>query len=338
MIHSRSLSAGLALVLGLSLAVAGAVAPAGAQTDTGDQDLQNLLEGVGVEYAEGYLAPLIQTLGVNQNSGLYTTASIPRGKLTFSFGLKAMGSRLADADSAFSRVLDVTLDETYGVNPGDPGYGEQGVVEMAGPTVFGNDSRMGTIRAYYLGALVAEQEGIEGLIDTRWSPLVMPEVSVGGIAGMRVTVRWLPEIDASMGVMSTTDKIMIKAWGWGVQYGLTSAMPNLPVDVMVGFFKQSLDVGDVIETDATSWFLAASKSFSVLTLYGGAAKESSDFKAHYTWSRSDGAEVPVALEVEGAQKSRFTLGASLAIGVRLSADVNIGSELTTYTTGIGFGF
>jgi hypothetical protein len=330
MIHSRSLSAGLALALGLSLAVAGAVAPAAAQTDTSDQDLQNLLEGVGIEYAQGYLAPLIQTLGANQNSGLYTTASIPRGKFTFSFGLKAMGSRLADADSAFSRVLDVTLDETYGVNPGDPGYGEQGVVEMTGPTVFGNDSRKGTIRAYYLGALVAEQEGREGLIDTRWSPLVVPEVAVGGIAGLRVTVRWLPEIDAG-------DAGKIKLWGWGLQYGLTSAMPNLPVDVMVGFFKQNLDVGNVIETDATSWFLAASKSFSVLTLYGGAAKESSNFKAHYTWNRS-GTEVPVAFEAEGTQKSRFTLGASLAIGVRLNADVNIGSELTTYTAGIGFGF
>ncbi len=331
MFHSRSFSAALALALGLSFAMTGVAAPAAAQTDTSDQELQNLLEDVGIEYAQGYLAPLIQTLGVNQNSGLYTTASVPRGKLTFSFGLKAMGSRLADADSAFSRVLDVTLDETYGVNPGDPGYGEQGVVEMTGPTVFGNESRRGAIRAYYLGALVAEEEGIEGLIDTHWSPLVMPEVSVGGIAGMRVTVRWLPEIDAG-------DAGKIKLWGWGLQYGLTSAMPNLPVDVMVGFFKQNLDIGNVIETDATSWFLAASKSFSVLTLYGGAAKESSNFKAHYTWNRSDGSEVPVALEVEGTQKSRFTLGASLAIGVRLNADVNIGSELTTYTAGLGFGF
>jgi len=331
MFHPRSFMAGLALALGLALAAAGLPAPAGAQTDTGDQDLQNLLEDVGVEYAQGYLAPLIQTLGVNQNSGLYTTARVPRGKLTFSFGIKVMGSRLADADSAFSRVLDVTLDETYGVNPGDPGYGEQGVVEMSGPTVFGNDGRMGTIRAYYLGALVAEQDGIEGLIDTRWSPLVMPEVSVGGIGGLRATVRWLPEIDAG-------DAGKIKLWGWGLQYNLTSAMPKPPVDVMVGFFKQSLDVGDVIETDATSWFLAASKTFSVLTLYGGASKESSDFTAHYTWARSDGTEVPVSFDVEGAQKNRYTLGASLGIGVRLSADVSFGGEITTYTGGLGFGF
>jgi hypothetical protein len=331
MIHARSLPVVLALVIGLSLSSPGGPDPAVAQTDTSDQELQNLLEDVGIEYARAYLAPLIQTLGANQNSGLYTTASIPRGKLTFSFGLKVMGSRLADADSAFSRVFDVTLDETYGVNPGDPGYGAQGVVEMTGPTVFGSDSRTGTIRAYYLGTLVAEQDGIEGLIDTRWSPLVMPEVAIGGIAGLRATVRWLPEIDAG-------EAGKITLWGWGLQYSLTSAVPTLPVDVMVGFFKQNLDVGDIIETDATSWFLAASKSFSFLTLYGGAAKESSNFAAHYTWIRSDGVEKNVAFEVEGTQKSRFTLGASLAFGVRLSADVNIGSELTTYTAGIGLGF
>lgn len=331
MFHLRSLPAALALAIAMSLALAGLPAPAAAQADAEDEDLQNLLEDVGIEYAQGYLAPLIQTLGANQNSGLYTTASIPRGKLTFTFGLKVMGSRLAASDSAFSRVLDVTLDESYGVNPGDPGYGEQGVVEMSGPTVFGNDGRTGTIRAYYLGNLVSEEEGIEGLIDTRWSPLAMPEVSVGGIAGMRATVRWLPEIDAG-------DAGKIRLWGWGLQYGLTSAMPNLPVDVMIGFFKQSLDVGDVIEADASSWFLAASKRVGVLTLYGGAAKESSEFAAHYTWVRPDGTEVPVAFEVEGEQESRFTLGASLGIGVRLSADVSLGSEITTYTAGLGFGF
>lgn len=330
MFHPRSLPAAPALAFGLALVLAGAAAPAAAQSDSGDQNLQDLLKDVGVEYAQGYLAPLIQTLGVNENSGLYTTARIPRGKLTFSFGLKAMGSRLAASDSAFSRTLDVTLDESYGVNPGDPGYGEQGEVVMSGPTVFGNDSRMGTIRAYYLGALVAEQEGIEGLIDTRWSPLVMPEVSVGGIAGLRATVRWLPEIDAG-------DAGKIKLWGYGLQYGLSSARLKPPVDVMVGFFKQNLDVGDVIETDATSWFLAASKSLGVLTFYGGAAKESSNFKAHYTWNRADGTEVPVSFDVDGKQKSRYTLGASLGIGVRLSADVNWGSEITTYTAGLGFG-
>ncbi|MHB8079500.1 MAG: DUF6588 family protein [Candidatus Krumholzibacteriia bacterium] len=330
MFHSRSFPVGLALAAGLTLAAAGLPAPAVAQSDSGDQSLQNLLQDVGFEYAQGYLAPLIQTLGANQNSGLYTTARIPRGKLTFSVGLKAMGSRLAASDSAFSRTLDVTLDETYGVNPGDPGYGEQGVVEMSGPTVFGNDSRSGSIRAYYLGALVAEQPGIEGLIDTRWSPLVMPEVSLGGIAGFRATVRWLPDIDAG-------DAGKIKLWGYGLQYGLSSAMPSPPVDVMVGFFKQNLDIGDVIETDATSWFLAASKSFSVLTFYGGAARESSNFQAHYTWNRTDGTEVPVSFAVDGKQKSRYTLGASLGIGVRLSADVNWGSEITTYTAGLGFG-
>ena len=45
----------------------------------------------------------------------------------------------------------------------------------------------------------------------------------------------------------------------------------------------------------------------------------------------------MAFEVEGTQKSRVTLGASLGIGVRLNVDVNIGSELTTYTMGLGFG-
>jgi hypothetical protein len=199
---------------------------------------------------------------------------------------------------------------------------------MSGPTIFGNDSHKGSITAYYQGLPVGSIEGIEGLINTRWSPLALPEVSIGGIAGLRATVRWLPDIDAGKDVGK------IKLFGWGLQYGVTSAMPMIPVDVSVGFFRQSLDFGTVVETEATAWYLAASKSVGVLTLYGGAAKESSKFKVHYDWVETG---QRVAFDIDGQQKTRFTLGAAVSFGVKLNADVNFGSRMTTYSAGLGFG-
>jgi hypothetical protein len=325
MFQPRRISTAVALVAGLVFIAAGV--PARAQSDS--KGLEEVLQEVGQEYATSYLAPLTQSLGANQNSGLYTTSLIPRSKLTFTIGLKAMGTKLADADSAFSKTLSVAaLDETFGVNPGDAAYGQSGTVVMSGPTVFGNDGRKGSITAYYQGLPVGTVEGIEGLVDTRWSPLAVPEASIGGIAGLRATVRWLPDIDAG------SDVGKIKLFGWGLQYGVTSAMPMVPVDVSVGIFRQSLDFGTVVETEATSLYLAASKQVGVLTLYGGAAKESSKFKVHYTWVETGDR---VAFDVDGAQKTRFTLGAALNFGVKLSADANFGSEVTTYAVGFGFG-
>jgi len=315
------------LALGVALLVTGAAAPARAQDE---DDLQGLLEDVGAEYARAYLAPLIHSFGVNQNSGLYSTAAIPVSRITFSIGVRAMAARLAAEDEAFTRVLDVTLDETWGVQPGDPAYGERGVIEMTGPTVFGDEDTEGVVRAYYNGALVAEEPGIEGVWKTRTVPLAMPEVSVGGLYGLRATARWLPPLDVG-------EVGEVKLWGIGLQYGFGQLMPTLPVDVMIGYFRQSLDIGDVLSADAESWFLAASRSFTAVTVYGGVARESSDFDVDYDWIRGPGDVVPVAFNVEGVQDNRFTLGATLEIGVKLNADVNFGSELTTYSAGLMFG-
>ncbi len=327
--RSRTAFAAAALLLAAAACLTGAPRPASAQDDD-DEGLQGLLEDVGAEYARGYLAPLIQSFGANQNGGLYSTASIPLARLTFSIGVRAMAAKIADEDAVFSRVVGVTLDEDYGVQPGDPGYGQQGTVEMSGPSAFGDEDVEGIVRAYYLGALVAETPGIEGAWHTDWAPLAMPEASIGGIAGLRATVRWLPAIDLG-------DVGEFKLWGIGLQYSVNGLVPTLPLDVMVGYFRQSLDIGDVISADASSWFLAASRSFGVATVYGGAALESSEFDVDYEWQRGPGDVVPVAFSVDGLQESRFTLGATLNLGVRLNADVNVGSELTTYTAGLMFG-
>jgi hypothetical protein len=332
----------------LVLAVCAGVPVVRAQTDDtdgGGKGLQGVLEKVGAEYAKAYLSPMTQTFGVNQNSGLYTTAAIPTARLTFQFGVKMMDTRIATEDQFFHRSMNVTLNETWGITPSSPYYGEQGTVELGGPTCFGPkesdnndgdqpDPNDGYIRAYHDGVLVGEQRTMAGVLKTRDVPLAMPEVSVGGIYGVRATLRWLPTIKAG------DDIGKIKLFGFGLQGNVNQFLPMVPVDVMVGFFHQTFKVGSVVETNATSVFLAASKSYSLVTLYGGVARESSTFKVHYTYNpdvETGLSPANVSFEEKGKQHGRLTLGASLNLGVRLNADVNFGSTLTSYSAGLMFG-
>jgi hypothetical protein len=309
------------LLLAALLIVVGAMC-ASAEDDT--DDLTDLIDDVGQPYAEGYLAPLISGFGINQNTGLYHSASIPKMGLQVSFALKGMASKLDDEDKNFrvSRRVDLT---DY-LNPGDPGYGEEGVLVFEGPTVFGAEDETGTVTGYWHGIPVLQEDGIESLVDSDYVPLVTPEVSVG-TAGVRGTLRWVPDIDAG-------DVGKIKYMGYGLSYDLTGMFPTLPVNVMVGFFKQSLDVGDSIDTEASSLYLAVSKTFTMVTVYGGVATESSSMDVNYELEDGSGT---VAFELDGVQEKRTTLGATLNLGLKINAELAFGN-LTTMAGGVIFGF
>jgi len=296
------------------------------------QDFDEAIEQVGMAYAKEYTRPLIDAFGINQNSALFTTASIPVSKIQFSFGLKMMNTKLKDSDQQFDVYQSVTLDESYGVNEGDDGYGESGVIWMHGPTVFGDTTETGELVAIYSGFPVANQQTISGVIETKNVPMVIPEFTIGGVAGLRGVLRWLPEVDGG-------DIGKIGYSGIGVQYGVNNLFTAiLPVDIMVGFFKQSLTIGDTAEADATSYHAAVSREFGPLTGYAGYAYESSSVDISYTMiDVEDKSETEVSFAADGVQTSRTTFGATLNFPLRLNAEVSFG-ERTNYSGGLLFGF
>ncbi len=290
--------------------------------DDDDEDLTSLLEQVGSDYAKGYLAPLTNAMGANQNSALYHTAHIPGSGLTFGIALKFMGSYMSEDDQTFRQVFDVEdVSEYIDGAPSEPG-----TIVFDGPSVIGDTETKGTMTAYVNGLPVAQEETIEGLVDTRWIPLAAPEVSIGGIVGAKLTVRWLPEID-----LDNYGKT--KYFGWGLQFSPNYLAPTLPLDLSVGFFTQQIDAGTIVETDASSIFLAASKNFGMATVYGGFAKEEGKMKVSYTEESSD---ATVEFEVDSVMESRFTIGASLNLGAKLYAEAGFG-ELSVYSAGLVFG-
>ncbi len=290
-------------------------------------DLEELLKDMGQGYAEGFLAPLVTGFGINQNSALYHTANIPGTTVTISVGLKVMGTQLSSEDQTFSVVENITIDESFGVNPGEMGYGEPGQVVMSGPTVFGNTEEGGQMTVLYHGlpVYVESLPDLTGLVESEFVPLAMPQASLGGIMGLEATLRWLPEMEIQ--------SMKINLLGLGLAASANYWLPTLPVDVKVGYFNQSLDVGNYVETSAKSVYIAASKEFSVLTVYGGLSKESSSMDVAYTY---DGTE-DIAFSMDGVQKNRMTIGATLNMGLKINGEIGMG-DLTTFAGGLMFGF
>ena len=306
----------LLLVPALLLAISPAVA----------DDLEGLLSQVGSVYAESYTEPLIHAFGANQNTGLYHTAQIPSSRFTFSIGIKFMATYLHEDDGSFQKVIHDVQMSDY-LDPSHPNYNDNGDIVLAGPTVFGSPDDMGTATAYVAGVPVYQVDTIPGLVDTRWVPLLAPEVSVGGIVGLRATLRWLPSID-------TGNYGKSKYLGMGIQWSPNFLLsPTFPVDVMVGYFTQEIDLGTIVQTDANSLFAAASKQFGLATCYGGLAWESSNMKVDYI---ETGTDTRVSYEQEGRMTSRVTLGATFNLGVKLNAEMGIG-KMVIYNVGLMFG-
>jgi hypothetical protein len=295
------------------------------------QDLDSALEQVGAAYAREYTRPLIDAFGINQNSALFTTADIPVARVKFSFGLKMMNTRLTDSDQAFDTYQAVTLDESYGVNEGELGYGENGVIWMHGPTVFGSETETGELVAIWNGGTVASAETIAGIMETKNVPLVLPEFTIGGVAGLRGVMRWLPEIDGG-------DIGKISYAGVGLQYNINNIFTALlPVEIMVGFFNQNLTIGDAISADATSYHAVVSKDYGVLTGYAGYAYESSAVDVSYTMIDEEGNESNIGFSADGVQTGRTTFGATLDYGLKLNVEASFG-EKTNISTGLLIGF
>lgn len=319
------------LVLGLVLTTT----PGEVRADS----LQQLIEQVGPEYAEAYASPFIHAFGPNQNSSLFTTANIPYSGLGFGIGIKVMGTYLNEEDQTFQKV--VRVDDLGDYIPELAGISGNAV--MSGPTLFGDTETEGRIDLFANGVPVGSFEGITGFWDTRWVPLATPEAYIEGIAGLRFTLRYFPPVE--MGDFGKTSYL-----GYGLQWSASGLLENLPIDILVGFFSTSLDVENtqglgqdkLFDSDANSYFLAVSKSWPSLTLYGGFAIEDSKMDVNYAYTYEDpNLPEPVVGEasfsVDGRQEQRFTVGMTLDILLDLNLEAGFG-DMSTYSAGLMFAF
>ncbi len=192
--------------------------------------------------------------------------------------------------------------------------------------------------------------GLSFLEELSFVPLAAPQLSVGTVVGTRATFRYIPSVDISSvppaSLFLDEEFGKISYFGFGLQHNPGVFLPSpLPLDVAVAFYTQTFKIGEeFFEVSTTAYGVNASKQFGIgsvnITPYGGFMIEKSTIDIAYTYQVESlvglPQEIPIALHLEGENKSRITVGVSVKLLLfNLNADVNIG-KYNSYTFGFMF--
>lgn len=333
------------------------------------QNLQETLQSLSKDAASAYVNPIVSGFGANLNTGWMHR--VPRAKffgIDLEFGVVAMATMFGDENKTFSANGNFRFDRNQAEQLIPSTYtgslrtamineivSRDFSVEIAGPTIVGKKDDSVTVTFPGQNISVTGYPGsypiptkvigtpVKGFLDGAPAlPLVLPQVSVGTVYGTSLALRYLPAVPLG-------DLGEFKYFGIGAMHNPGIWFPNpLPVDVAVGFFTQTMDVGEVFSAKSTSFGLYASRSFGFsllnLTPYAGFGFESSNITIKYTQKLELAAipgqitEFPIQFDLEGKNKSRFILGASLKLlAINLNVDYNM-SEYNTISGGLGIIF
>ena len=173
-------------------------------------------------------------------------------------------------------------------------------------------------------------------VNTTSVPAAMPQIAVSTL-GSEVMLRFVPTTEL--------DDVEVGLLGLGVKHSISQYIPLLPVDIAVQLLynKVSIESPDLdMSTTNLAFNAHASRSFGLVTLYGGLQYESTSMDIDYTFTGigfeglSD--DEKLSLSLDGDNNFRLTLGAALRLAVLvINADVNIGSQ-TALVAGLNFEF
>ncbi len=255
-----------------------------------------------------YAKPLATTLGMGLNSGGFYTANIP-STFGLSISLRGMYIFIPNSQTTFTPTLP-------------SGYSS----DKSTATFWGTN---GTIYSGPNGYITYPQGFNQSKV-----PFAVPQVT-GSLFGTEVLIRYLPKI--------TVGGNDVNFFGFGIRHSISRYIPLLPVDVAVQFLYNHVSVTNVV--DGKCWAVNAevSKTFGVLTTYGGLQYESSTFDLNYTIKGDQYSGDPsvrqyqkVTASVTGDDHARLILGVSLDImPIVINVDYNIASQ-SALTGGLSF--
>jgi len=356
-------------ILTLAAFLFAVASPASAQNGDGE-DLKEFIEGLSMDAASKYVAPLVSAFGMNLNGGWFHKAPsskifglgvevglvgmatfYPKGEEYLSFNTS--GDFRFNSEQAGELVANLFLPAIVEDALIDAIAGTEFTVGISGATVIGAvddyieisfsgaditfiDPTTGLERTETVGAQVITLPigGFETISDFSFLPLIAPQLSVGTVFGTRVTFRYLPSITIS------EELGKFKYFGFGIQHNPGVLLPTpLPFDVAVGFYTQTLEIGTLFKAKTTAFGLNVSKKLGVgpisITPYAGYMLEKSNIDITYDFI-VDTEEINVAFELEGENRSRLTLGLSVRLlMLNFNADYNIG-KYNSVTVGIMF--
>ena len=299
------------------------------------QDLGSNLGKVAQPYGQAYVAPAVNAIGMDLNSGLFHTANVggvlPFG-LNLYIGVQAGGAFVQGSDKSFNLSYRGTIQDTIlGVVRTDSAT----FTTINAPTVFGSKDK-GKLVVTPDNPLVQtySETTIGGLVNTSIAPIPVPQVGLGSLFGTDVMVRWLPQIK-----ISNYGKLQL--FGWGLRHSISQYIPLIPIDIAVQVGFQNLSIKDtagnnVFKLSTFAANLEVSKTLAILTIYGGLQMESSKVNINYTFTPSGASEpVPISFSLNGKNKFRALIGLDLGLGpLTINGDYNIGT-INAVNVGLG---
>ena len=292
-----------------------------AQTSDGIDEWLDELSNYSGTYLDanvrGYCTPLADAFGASVSSGLFRSAKISTFGLHFYVGVSSMGAFMSDDQTMFTaRFPGVDLN-----NPLDDQY------VTGTPTLFGNSSGKIIRVDTPSGRHTVKIQGI----GFKFFPMVAPHITVGNFLGTQLSLRW-------MDFKLNDDLGQFRLFGYGFQHSISQYFLLSPIDLSFGFFIHKFDIeADIAKlTLQTSYFgLQASKSFAMLTVYGGIGTELSSLRLQFSPSQLN---QPIDLTITGKNGSRMNAGIGLSLAiVKINVDYNIGAQKTV-AMGVGLGF
>jgi hypothetical protein len=274
----------------------------------GQTDVENALKQYDAVTVRGYIQPLADLYGANISTGNFHDAYIPHDGFTFHLDFIGMGSLVSDDRKTYTVTLPA-------------GFTQRTTVQ---PTI------LGPVATLVKDPSGFQYKGSDGMVDASLFSHGVAQLTLGSVAGTEAYGRFFttPAIGKEKFPKTTL-------YGGGARHSVSQYLKDPPIDIAAGFSYNHMTIGDIMEINALLIGAEASKNWGVFGLYGGLAWEKSTLKLNYTPSDGDGS--PVAVELDGANKVRFTGGWTITLGFfRIFADANIGS-LTTVAAGIGFG-
>lgn len=328
------------------------------------QSLEETLSNLSSSGASAYVAPITGAFGANLNSGWFNGAP-SASKFTPNIELKigASGTFFIDENKSFSSAgtyrytssqIDMILQNASSLQPGTAMYNQvkaemmatEFSVQFSGPTIVGNKNDVlevkfpgETIQGQVVGEYSVQLTGVSGFLDEiPILPQPSAQLNLGTVFGTDVAFRYFPEIEIS-------DLGKFSMFGFGIMHNPGVWLKNpLPLDLAVGYFYQSLEVGSLFEASASQFGIIASKQFGAgisVTPYAGLTFESSSTKISYNrifTSPAGDIAVPINFESEGENSAAFTLGATFDIFImKLNVDYKLAS-VNTVSVGLSFGY
>lgn len=279
-----------------------------AVTGRAQSDVEDAVKQLSSDNVRGYVQPFVNSFGSNMNSGLYHTAAVDPNGFHLQIGVIGMGTLIGDAEKVYQATSPYS----------------SGGVETA--TLFGG-----------LGSEVTDSNsGLSyhfqnGQVKTSIVGLAAPQLTIGSVYGTQAIVRYFPS-------PSVNDFPKVTLFGIGVQHNLNQYLPTFPADLAASLAWQKLDIGDIFEAKAFNIGAQISKSWAVLTLYGGLQYETSSMSLDYTYTgQGSTPNTKIHVDIDGEQHFRATGGLTLDLLIlHLNGDVNLG-KVTTFSAGLGVG-